>query len=201
VPEQSPEQDTTSTPAGEHLPHDFIFGPGPVFLRWTPASAEEYPEFVREVAQFDAGKRDAGQQAARWLRERSLPAPAESVTRLLLDNGRLLGFYALASGATELTRSQRRALGAGDRRTQPATLLTQIARDVRAPAGTGGRLLQHSWAVARRAAGVIAATVLALDPYDTQTAEMWIKRWGFHDSAGPGPGGHEHRLWIPLTPR
>ena len=40
--------------------------------------------------------------------------------------------------------------------------------------------------------------MLALDPYDSDTAEMWINRWGFRDSAGPGPGGDEHRLWIPL---
>lgn len=112
---------------------------------------------------------------------------------------RTLDFDFVASACTELTRSQRRALGASDRRTQPATLLTQIARDVRAPVGTGGQLLQHAWAVARRGAGEIAATVLALDPYDSETAKMWINRWGFHDSAGPGPGGDEHRLWIPLA--
>jgi hypothetical protein len=175
-----------------------VLGPGPVFLRWTPARAAEYPELVDEVAQFDAGQRDAAQQAVSWLRERSLIVPAESVARLLLDNGKLLGFYALASASTELSRSQRQELGGSERRTQPATLLTQIARDIRAPAGTGGVLLQHAWAVARRGAGEIAATMLALDPYDSDTAEMWTGRWGFRDSAGPGPGGDEHRLWIPL---
>ncbi len=195
MPEQNPVQTTPSGPP----PRDVVLGPGPVFLRWTPASAEEYPQLVRQVAQFDAGERDAAQQAASWLWERSLLVPAESVARLLLDNGRLLGFYALASGATELTRSQRRALGASDRRTQPATLLTQIARDVRAPAGTGGQLLLHAVALARRAAQEIAATMLALDPHDSETAKMWIDRYGFRDSAGPGPGGHEHRLWIPLA--
>jgi hypothetical protein len=117
---------------------------------------------------------------------------------LLLDNGRLLGFYALASGSAELTVSQRRELGGSDRRTQPATLLSQIARDIRAPAGTGGQLLQHAWAVARRGAGEIAATMLALDPYDSDTAEMWKNRYGYGESAGPGPGADERRLWIPL---
>ncbi len=189
------EDDPTATGS---LSRGIVFGPGPVFLRWNSESAAEYPELVEEVAQFDAGQRDAAQQAVSWLRERSLLVPAESVARLLLDNGRLLGFYALASASTELTRSQRRALGASERRTQPATLLTQIARDIRAPAGTGGVLLQHAWAVARRGASEIAATMLALDPYDSDTAEMWINRWGFRDSAGPGPGGDEHRLWIPL---
>ncbi len=170
-----------------------------MFVRWTPAAAGEYPELVREVEQFDAGQRDAAQQAVSWLRDRSLLVPAESVARLLLDNGHLLGFYALASGATELTRSQRRALGGSDRRTQPATLLTQIARDTRAPSGTGGQLLLHAVAVTRRGARQIAATMLALDPHDSETAQMWKDRFGFRDSAGPGPGGHERRLWMPLT--
>lgn len=170
-------------------------------MRWTPTQAAEYPELAAQVADFDAGDRDAALYAASWLRDRSLIVPAESVARLLLSDGRLLGFYALASGSAELTRSQRRELGGSDRRTQPATILTQIARAHSSPSGTGAQLLQHAWAVALRGATEIAATVLALDPYDSQTAEMWINRWGFHKSAGPGPGGHEHRLWLPLTPR
>lgn len=178
---------------------EVVLGSGPVFVRWTPAVADEYPELVGEVEQLDAGQRDAAQQAVSWLRDRSLSVPAESVARLLLDGGHLLGFYALASGATELTRSQRRALGASDRRTQPATLLTQIARDIRAPPGTGGQLLLHAIAVTRRGAREIAATMLALDPHDSETAQMWKNRFGFRDSAGPGPGGHERRLWIPLA--
>jgi hypothetical protein len=169
-----------------------------VFLRWTPAAAAEYPELVEEVAQFDAGQRDAAQQAVSWLRERSLLVPAESVARLLLDNGRLLGFYALASGSGELTVSQRRELGGGERRTQPATLLSQIARDIRAPAGTGGVLILHAVAVSRRGARQIAATMFTLDPYDSDTAEMWKRSYGFRDSAAPGPGADELRLWIPL---
>jgi hypothetical protein len=189
------EDDPTATGS---LSREIVFGPGPVFLRWNSESAAVYPELVDEVAQFDAGQRDAAQQAVSWLRERSLLVPAESVARLLLDNGKLLGFYALASASTELTRSQRRSLGASERRTQPATLLSQIARDIRAPAGTGGQLLQHAWAVARRGAGEIAATMLALDPYDSDTAEMWKKRYGFRESAAPGPGADELRLWIPL---
>lgn len=190
--------DPTPTGAPGRLPRETVLGPGPVFLRWTPASAAEYPELVDEVAQFDAGQRDAAQQAVSWLRERSLIVPAESVARLLLDNGRLLGFYALASASTELTVSQRRELGGGERRTQPATLLTQIARDTRAPAGTGGVLILHAVAVARRGARQIAATMFALDPYDSDTAEMWKRSYGFRDSAGPGPGADELRLWIPL---
>jgi hypothetical protein len=40
--------------------------------------------------------------------------------------------------------------------------------------------------------------MLALDPYDSDTAEMWKSRYGFRESAGPGPGADELRLWIPL---
>ena len=125
--------------------------------------------------------------------------PAESVGRLLLDRGRLLGFYALASGSAELTRSQRRELGESDRRTQPATILTQIARNAHSPDGTGAQLLQHALAIARRSASEIAATVLALDPHDSDTA-TGIKRYGFRESAASAPGNDEQRrLWIRLT--
>jgi hypothetical protein len=201
MPEQNPEQDTTSPPAGARPPRDFVVGPGPVFLRWTPASAEEYPELVSEVAQFDAGERDAGRQAARWLRERSLLVPAESVARLLLDKGHILGFYALASGSAELTVSQRRELGGSDRRTQPATILTQIARDRRSAGGTGAQLLEHAFAVARRGAVEIAATLLALDPHDADTMDMWVTHYAFQQSAGPAAGASESRLWIGLRTR
>lgn len=176
-----------------------VLGEGPVFLRWTRARAAEHPELVGEIAAFDAGEREAARYAAGWLRDRSLLAPAESVARLLLDRGRPLGFYALASGSAELARSQRRELGESDRRTQPATILTQIARAAGSPAGTGAQLVQHALAVARRGAGEIAATVFALDPHDGDTAAMWIKRYGFRESAASAPGNAEQsRLWIPL---
>jgi hypothetical protein len=124
-----------------------------------------------------------------------------SVIAPALLGGSVASALAWGARATAVPSGTRLNGGAArsDRRTQPATLLTQIARDVRAPDGTGAQLLQHAWALARRSAGEIAATVLALDPYDSQTAQMWINRWGFRDSAGPGPGGHERRLWIPLA--
>lgn len=180
---------------------DVILGPGPVFLRWTSARAAEYPELAAQVATFDAGDREAARQASSWLRERGLLAPAESVARLLLDNGRILGYYALASGSAELTVSQRRELGDSDRRTQPATILTQIARERSSPPGTGAQMLEHALAIARRAASEIAATMLALDPHDADTTDMWIRRYGFRESAGPAAGAHEPRLWIRLTSR
>jgi hypothetical protein len=192
------EQDPKAVPEQGRLARDVVLGPGPVFLRWTPARAAEYPELATEVAGFDAGEREAARQAANWLRERSLLEPAESVARLLLDNGRIHGFYALASGSAELTVSQRRELGGSDRRTQPATLLTQVARAANSPAGTGAQLLQHALAVARRGAAEIAATVLALDPHDADTMDMWITHYGFRESAGPAAGANQPRLWVGL---
>lgn len=172
-----------------------------MFLRWTPVHADEYPQIAAQVVEFDAGDRDAAMHAANWLRDRSLLVPAESVARLLLDNGHLLGFYALASGSAELTVSQRRELGGSGRRTQPATILTQIARARTAPSGTGAQLLQHALALARRGATDIAATMLALDPHDPDTTEMWTTRYGFRESAGPTAGAGEPRLWIGLRTR
>lgn len=171
-----------------------------MFIRWTPTHAQEYPELAAQVATFDAGEREAAMHSTNWLRERSLLTPAESVARLLLDHGHILGFYALASGSAELTVSQRRALGESDRRTQPATILTQIARAHTAPSGTGALLLQHALAVARRSAADIAATVLALDPHDPDTARMWITRYGFRKSADQSAGADQPRLWIGLRP-
>lgn len=178
-----------------------VFGPGPVFVHWTAARATEYPELAAQVADFDAGDRDAALHAASWLRDRSLVQPSESVARLLLDEGRLLGFYALASGSAELTVSQRRKLEGSSRRTQPATILTQIARERRSPPGTGAQMVQHAIAVARRAASEIAATVLAVDPHDADTMDMWMRRYGFEESAGSVGGADEPRLWIRLSSR
>jgi hypothetical protein len=194
--------DSDFIPAAQKLAESraALFGEGPVFLRWTPARAAEYPDLLDQVMGFDPGVREAARQAAEWLRKRSLLVPAESVARLLLDRGRLLGFYALAGGSAELTRSQRREVGESDRRTQPATILTQIARDSQSPDGTGRQLLLHALAVAQRSALEIASTVFALDPHDEETAKMWTTRYGFRESAGFAPGREDiRRLWIPLT--
>ncbi len=173
-----------------------ILGPGPVFVRWRPNVAAAVPALRQAVADFDPGEREAAQACAAWLREHGLDEPQESIPYLMLDRGALLGFYALANGSTELRVRQREELGV-QRRTQPAAIITQLARAADHP-GVGQRLLQHAAVTARRLSVYSAATVLALDPFDDETAEMWKERFGFQESAGQDPGGKRPRLFVPL---
>ncbi len=63
-------------------------------------------------------------------------------------------------------------------RTRPAVLLAQFARATDTP-GVGEEMLQHADSSARRALRYVGATVLVVDPFDQDTAEMWQQRFGF----------------------
>jgi hypothetical protein len=59
------------------------------------------------------------------------------------------------------------------------------------------------WLVERalneRALRYVGATVLVVDPFDRDTAEMWQQRFGFQDSEQPVPGSHSlRRQWLSL---
>ncbi|HWT95838.1 MAG TPA: hypothetical protein VN238_22750 [Solirubrobacteraceae bacterium] len=168
----------------------------PVFVPWRREVADALPALHTTVAAFDPGPRDAGHASARWLRDHALDAPPTSATRLLVRDGVLLGFYALANGQAELSSSHQKRLGSR-RPTQPAVVLTQIARHADAPPGTGRDLVNAALSTARRVTEYSAATVLALDPYDEATAEMWRARYGFRTSRTGAAGGLK-RLWTPL---
>ena len=83
-------------------------------------------------------------------------------------------------------------------RTQPAILLAQFARAAGSP-GIGEEMLQHANRTAQRALRYIGATVLVVDPFDSDTAEMWRQRFGFQDSEQPVPGSRSLlRQWLSL---
>jgi len=91
------------------------------------------------------------------------------------------------------------------RPTQPAVLLTWIAKSVHHDVD-GRTLLDEVIGRARSSADVIAATVLALDPVDADTASMWKSRFGFRPSQTVLSGQHDipeeerlRRLWYPLA--
>lgn len=45
----------------------------------------------------------------------------------------------------------------------------------------------------------IGATVLVVDPFDQDTAEMWRQHFGFQDSEQPVPGNRRlRRQWLSL---
>jgi hypothetical protein len=150
-------------------------------------------ELLRALDDFDAGERAAAQAATIWLRTQAVATHQTSRTRLLIADGRVAGFYSLASAQVELSQRDRRLAGVVPVRV-PASLISWIAKDRRA-AIDGKLLLLHAAAMARRAAELQATSVLVVDPFDEETAVMWRERYGFRSSA---EAREPRRLWLPL---
>ncbi len=123
----------------------------PTWLTLPPLGEEISDELKSAMESFDAGERPAARAATSWLRDQALSAYETSRTRVLVADGRVAGFYALASS--------------------------------------------HAVATARRASALQATAVLAVDPFDEETDEMWRKAFGFRPSSEPGT---LKRLWLPL---
>ena len=166
-------------------------------MRWRPDRAVDFPELVEAVARFDAGDLPAAIAAAEWLKQEALREPLESATRLCVAHSQVLGYYALANGSVALKSRQRRQLGV-HYVTQPAIIVTWIAKSI-AHEFDGSLLVEHALGSARRAAQESTATVLGLDPFDADTAEMWKRRYGFRDSLENGPGRELPRMFVALT--
>ena len=173
---------------------------GENWVRWNPAAAERHPQLVDAIEQFDPGPRPAAQASAEWLREHGLTG--ESVPYLLVEDGELLGFYAVTAGEVQLNSRHRERLGLGHP-TQGAVLVTQMAKSARHDVD-GGRLLRDAIGVAAELAEQIGATVLAVDPFDHETADMWQRRFRLRPSQTVVPGHDDpqdglRRLYLPLA--
>jgi hypothetical protein len=167
----------------------------PTWLTLPPLGEEISDELKSAMESFDAGERPAARAATSWLRDQALSAYETSRTRVLVADGQVAGFYALASSQVALRQRDRRRLAFDLAVVQiPAALVTWIARDKRA-AVEGRTLLLHAVATARRASALQATAVLAVDPFDEETDEMWRKAFGFRPSSEPGT---LKRLWLPL---
>jgi hypothetical protein len=114
---------------------------------------------------------------------------------LLIADGRVVGFYSLASAQVELSQRDRPRVDVAPVRVH-AALITWIAKDKRAEID-GKLLLLHAAATARRAAELQATSVLVVDPFDEETAAMWRERFGFRASV---EARTPKRLWLPLQP-
>jgi hypothetical protein len=170
------------------------------WIEWTPDLARERDDVRSAVERFAAPSNPAGDEAARWLREESLRAYRESPTRLLYAEGEVQGYHSLAMGEVELRQDDRRRIDV-DHPRQGAVLITWLARSRNpALAGVAELLLLHATGVARRVATEVGATVIALDPYDEETAIMWRDRYGFRPS-NTQRGNRPRRMWNVLFPR
>lgn len=156
------------------------------------------PQLSVAINAFQPVSSPAGESAAEWLAERALREPQEAAVRLRLSHGRVTGVYALCAAQIALSSEERAQLGGTHYRTQPAILLAQFARAADTP-GIGDEMLRHADSIARRALRYVGATVLVVDPFDRDTAEMWRERFGFQDSEQPVPGNRRlRRQWLSL---
>lgn len=185
-----------TVPVGHRQPNPLV-GVGDFFVKLNAANARRFPGLQDAVKDFDAGELPAAQAAASWLKAIDVDGPQESVTTLHLLDGNLVGFYSLANGQAELQMKKRNELGL-NRRTQPAVILTWIAKSARHDCD-GTELVRDATYEALKVTEYSAATLLALDPFDEPTAAMWRRRYGFIDSAAPGPGRDLPRLVNPAA--
>lgn len=156
------------------------------------------PELSEAIRGFQPAPGPAGESVAEWLAERALNEPQEATVRVRLGDGKVTGVYALCAAQVALSRKERAQLGGVHYRTQPAILIAQFARADASP-GIGEEMLQHANQTARRALRYVGATVLVVDPFDSDTAEMWRQRFGFEDSEQPVPGDRAlRRQWLSL---
>jgi hypothetical protein len=156
------------------------------------------PELGEATRSFQPVPGLAGESVAEWLAERALNEPQEATVRVRLSHGKVAGVYALCAAQVALSREERAQLGGVHYRTQPAILLAQFARADGSP-GIGEEMLQHANRIAQRALRYVGATVLVVDPFDSDTAEMWQQRFGFQDSEQPVPGNRTlRRQWLSL---
>jgi hypothetical protein len=175
------------------------------WYQWTPANAASaaYEDIEQAIAEFESIDTDAGREAARWLREDALRDHPSTITYVLLSGKQIDGYFAIASGSVTLTQRHRRGLTPGQHDyllspTQGASLIAWVARH-RDGETRGRSIVLYALSVALRVARLQGTPVAVLDPFDDETATLWVKRYGFRRSRTPG--GNDVRLWVPLHKR
>ncbi len=168
---------------------------------WSPHKAADSANvaLVEAVRSFQSTDTEAGKAATLWLRERSLEAHPSVVTRLLVSDGIVQGFYTLASSQVRLTQRQRRGLtdSAVVNAVQPASFIEWMAKHRDAEAGVVDAILLHAAYTAIQVTQLQGNVALVVDPIDEETAALWQDRYGFRRSLSDDPNELK-RLWIPL---
>jgi len=170
-----------------------------LWVRWNAAVRGEHGWLEQAIVDFDPGPRPAAQAAALWLREHGLSG--ESQPYLAVVGRCIAGFYALTVGQVVLSSGRRKKLGL-TYSTQGAVLVTWMAKSAHHDLD-GGVLVTDAIGIALEIAEKASATVLALDPYDQPTSEMWKSRYAMRESrtelmARDGEPALR-RLYLPLS--
>ena len=181
------------------LPPREILSASRAYVRVDQRVITALPELGEAIRSFEPVPGPAGESVVEWLGERALNEPQEATVRIRLSHGQVTGVYALCAAQVALGREERAQIGDVHYRTQPAILLAQFARSEDSP-GTGEELLRQATHMALRGLEYIGATVLVVDPFDQDTAEMWRERFGFQDSEQAVPGNRRlRRQWLGLA--
>lgn len=182
-----------SAAATEEIEH-LLNAPAETFYRLPPTEIIPSRMIKAALENFRTHDMPAGQAATEWLRSHAFGEYMTSRTTLLLGRGEILGFYALSSASVEMDRDARSSAGVSvDRKLVPATLLAWIARNPNAQT-TGREMCLHAIETCRRVNQLQATTVLILDAWDSETAEMWLGRKLGLRRLREG----KNRLWLPL---
>lgn len=163
---------------------------------WTPevAAKPALADVTEAVASFEPIDTPAGHAAASWLTSSALEEHPSVATHLLLKNGRVEGFVALAAGSIELTgRKRREANRKPLHGVQPATVIRWMARHKDADPGVGRELLLYATALALEASERLGSIALVLNAYDDATAEHLMHEYPFLRADKSG-----RTLWAPL---
>jgi hypothetical protein len=168
------------------------------WFQWNLQIAEERPEFVPAVRDFEAYSKNeaAAKEGTEWFRDKSAELTS-CVTRILVVDSHVAAFYALSSGEAIITSEKHQAQIGGGSARFGSSHVEWIARDRRAPAGAGNKALRHAIYVATLVAKLQGNSILTLDPFDLETQEMWRQK-GLRNSQTKDDGGVLHRLYLPL---
>lgn len=170
---------------------------GQVWIPWDPERAFGDERLARAVSEFEPVSTPAGRAAALWLREDALANHGLTITYLALVGLRVEGFYAMCAGEVELPTSQRKAFGLSHPH-QGVALVVWLARREGGQL-SGPEILAHAFMRARLVASLQGLAGIAVDPFDTATAEVWRSPpYEFLKSQTTLPNGLK-RLWRPLS--
>lgn len=169
------------------------------WIRLTPTLLADDPSVADAIDRFAAsGPAEAGEQAADWLRSHAVANSHAVATWLMIsDELEVVAFHALSMAEVVLTGRWRERLDVTHPR-QGAVLVAWLARDETSEVHAD-EILLHAAGIAQRAARLVGAAVLAVDPFDAAAEAMWVERFNFRRSATVLRGDEERRrLWNPL---
>jgi hypothetical protein len=174
---------------------------------WSPEIADDpaYAYLAEGVRDFESKDTEAGLAATDWLKHHALPNHPSTVTRLVVSDGRVAGFYALCSAEVTLTQRHRKELQEEENThrlhpRQGASLIAWVAKH-REATFPGELILLHAVWVATTVAALQGNILLTVDSFDESAAERWQERYGFRMSQSPDERGPHRlsRLWLPLS--